>query len=269
MTKEEFKLRKAFYNLEKQYRPYFDVLTENQEIYPEYTGAITLDGYLNYRPDILFLGYNPTHGKYRDWNKDGAHLVYTGERPFGFFETGNARKNGQQWWKTNQTRGNSFPANIIDFLYQYAEESGIDPEYQTLKKPKWSNAIETKVMIMNIYPIATKSSKELMNLFTKMINNKAIPEIESCKEEWDVRKIFIHQAHHFIEDYVKPKAILCIGTQTISDYTWGIYQKKEEGILLAKDYPNMVGISRSGTWNTRAKVAAKFIANIVKQCDKH
>lgn len=48
MKKEELELRKAFYNLEKQYRPYFDLLTENQDIYSEYTGAITIDGYLNY-----------------------------------------------------------------------------------------------------------------------------------------------------------------------------------------------------------------------------
>ena len=265
MKKEELELRKAFYNLEKQYRPYFDVLTENQDIYPEYTGAITLDGYLNYKPDILFLGYNPAHGKYRDWNKDGAHLVYTGERPFGFFEVGNARKNGRQWWETNQARGNSFPANIIDFLYQYVAESGIDSEYQTFKRPKWSNGIESKIMAINIYPIATKSSKELMNLFKKMINNKAIPEIKSCEEEWDIRKIFIHQIQDFIADFIKPKAILCIGTQTISDYTWGKFQKKEGGIMISPDHPNMIGISRSGTWNTRAKIAAKLIADIVKQ----
>lgn len=265
MKKEELELRKAFYNLEKQYRPYFDLLTENQDIYSEYTGAITIDGYLNYKPDILILGYNPAHGKYRDWNKDGAHLVYMGERPFGIFEAGNARKNGRQWWETNQKRENSFPANIIDFLYQYIEELGIDSEYNTFKRPKWSRVIESKIMVMNIYPIATKSSEELINIFKKIINNKAIPEIKSCKDEWEIRKLFIHQIHDFVEKFIKPKAILCIGTKTISDYTWGEYQKKEEGIMVSPNYPNMIGISRSGTWNTRAKISAKLIADIVKQ----
>lgn len=35
--------------------------------------------------------------------------------------------------------------------------------------------------------------------------------------------------------------------------------------MISPNYPNMIGISRSGTWNTRAKIAAKLIADIVKQ----
>lgn len=264
MEKEEIELRKAFYDLEKIYRPYFDVLTENQDRYPEYKGAVTLNGYLNYQPDVLFLAYNPAHGKYRDYDKDGAHLVYAGERPFGFFEKGNSRKNGA-WWETNKAINHTFYANIIEFLYQYEKELGFDSEYSTHRRPAWSKGIENRIMIMNIYPIATQNGKALKILFGKMVTNKAIPEIEMCKEEWDVRKLFIHPLHQFIEHFVKPKSILCLGKETISDYTWGKSKEHEKGIFVAEDYPNIVGISRSGTWKYRAKTSAKLIADIVKQ----
>ena len=69
------KLRLAFYELEKQYRPYFDFFVENQEKYNEFRGGVTIDGYLNFEPELLLLGYNPAHGKYREWQYNDAHLV--------------------------------------------------------------------------------------------------------------------------------------------------------------------------------------------------
>lgn len=262
MKEEEKKLRREFYQLEKSYRPYFDFLTENQDDYSEYKGAVTIDGYLNYEPDILFLSYNPAHGKYQDCNKDGAHLVYTGERPFGLFEKGNARKEGR-WWETNKPICHKFCASNIDFIYAYQTEINGHSEYGTQKRPAWEN--EIKIMCLNIYPIATEDCANLINLFKKMKRNHAIPEIESLKDEWEIRKGFIYKMHKFIENFVKPKAILCLGKQTMSDYTWGKFKEEEDGIYKSNEYPNVVGISRSGTWTKRAQYAAKLVADIVKQ----
>ena len=266
MVVEEVLLRKAFFDLEKQYRPFLDFLTENQEIYPEYKGGVTIDGYLNYKPDVLILSYNPAHGKYRDWDKEGAHLVYMGERPFGFFERWNARKDGS-WWETDKPINNPFPANIVDFLYQYIAEFGVDSEYGTQKRPSWSwrYKIEDKIMALNIYPIATESCIDLKKLLNKMRVNKVLPDMEAYPDEWSIRKSFIYRIHRFIEEFVKPKAILCLGSQTISDYTWGKYEKQADGIFTSKTYPNIIGISRSGSWTNRAKEAAKLISEIVKQ----
>lgn len=267
MVAEEILLRKAFFALEKYYRPYLDFLTENQEVYSEYQGGVTIDGYLNYKPDILILSYNPAHGKYRDWNKDGAHLVYTGERPFGFFERGNARQNGN-WWETGKLIHNQFPANIVDFLYQYVAESGIDSEYGTSKRPLWADTIENKIMALNIYPIATESCADLKKLLNRMRVNKVLPDLETYPDEWSIRKSFVYRMHRFIEEFVKPKAILCLGSQTMSDYTWGKFEKQANGIFASKTYPNIIGISRSGNWTYRAKEAAKLISVIVKQNDE-
>lgn len=268
MVVEEVLLRKAFYDLEKWYRPFFDFLTENQETYPEYKGGVTIDGYLNYEPDVLILSYNPAHGKYRDWDKEGAHLVYTGERPFGFFEKSNARKKGS-WWETDKPVEHPFLANIVDFLYQYVTELGIDSEYGTQKCPLWSWSdeynFEKRIMIMNIYPIATESCIDLKRLLNKMRVNNVLPNMDTYSDEWSIRKSFIYKMHRFIEGFVKPKTILCLGSQTISDYTWGNYEKQAGGIFTSKTYPNIIGISRSGTWTNRAKEAAKLISEIVKQ----
>ena len=95
-------LRRAFYELEKAYRPYFDLFVANQDkYYTEFKGGVTIDGYLNAEPDILMLGYNPAHGKYREYSYSNVHLVNQGERPFGFSEWGSVRQNGH-WWELNK-----------------------------------------------------------------------------------------------------------------------------------------------------------------------
>ena len=120
ISNEEKELRMAFYQLEKFYRPLIDFLTEQQDRYIDYKGSTTINSYLCYKPDVLILGYNPAHGKYNDWNKDGAHLIYTGERPLGIFEWGNANKGGE-WYEMNKPVGNSYPRNILEFLFQFAK----------------------------------------------------------------------------------------------------------------------------------------------------
>lgn len=270
MLQEEIALRQAFYALEKSYRPYFDVLTENQNIYSEYKGAVTINGFLNFKPDILLLSYNPAHGLYRDWNKEQSHLVYTGERPFELFEWGLARQGGH-WYETNKPQNHTFLANCIEFFYEYHAQITGHNEYDTQKKPSWWHSkdgnFDTKLVTLNIYPFGTDNCDALTKLFKKMKENNVLPEFKQLKNEWEIRKGFIRKMHEFIENYVKPKAILCLGTQTTSDYLWGQYQDKGNGIYINKNYPNIVGISRSGNWKNRAKVAAKMIAKINNEKD--
>lgn len=279
MKEGEKQLRLEFYKLEQFYRPYFDYLTEHQDEYPDYKGAVTIDGYLNYEPEVLLLSYNPANGKYRDWNKDGAHLVYTGERPFALFDKNHARINRDpekdaEWWETDQKRHFSFLASTIDFIYAYKKamnDGHID--YEKHKRPIWANKIEEQIMCLNIYPIATKNCTGLKRVFTK-ISKHTIPEIESKNNEWEIRKVFVSKMHSFIEGYVKPKAILCLGKQTISDYTYGKFEEiididvdgvyRGKCINEAEDYTNIIGIDRSGSWTKRAEKAGELIAEIVK-----
>jgi hypothetical protein len=143
-TNEYQELRSAFYQLEKEYRPYFDLLVKNQgKKYTEFRGGVTLDGYLNYNPDILLIAYNPEHGLHREWEYDKGHLVNMGERPFSIFQRWNARKNGE-WWEIEKKRCNRFPANIIELLFSYEEALGKDIGH-VLKTPhKWVDHIEKK-----------------------------------------------------------------------------------------------------------------------------
>ena len=264
LSKEEIDLRLAFYQLEKFYRPLFDLITEQQDKYREYKGSTTIDSYLCYRPDVLILGYNPGNGKYHDWNKEGAHLVYTGERPLGIFEWGNANKGA--WYEMSKPVNNSYPKNILEFLYQYAELRKWCKEDKAFECPTWMDKAERKIMMMNLYPIGTKDGATLRLLFTKLINENRIPYVGKFSSEWDLRKFLLIKLHQFIEQYVKPKSILCLGKSTISDYTWNNYaESKYKSVFIGKNYTNVVGVSRSGTWTNRAKKAAFIINDILNR----
>lgn len=262
MVNNDTALRKAFYELELEYRPFFDYLMDHQEEYAEFKGALTIDGYLNFNPDVLVLGLNPAHGPYREWKKHYP-LVYMGERPFELFKPWNARKGN--WWEVAKPINNAYPANTIEFWYSLQSELGINSEYGTNTKPPWYNdRFEESIMTMNLYPIATENGRQLKELFKKMIDMSAIPEIADRANEWDVRKMFVYLMHRFIESYVKPKAIVCLGTQTMSDYCWNNYIDAGKGVLLSSKYPNVVGIKRVGNWSKCARKAAEKVATILK-----
>jgi len=262
ISQEEKDLRMAFYQIEKLYRPMFDLFTDNQIEFPEYKGSLTIDSYLCYQPDILILGYNPGHGKYHDWSKDGAHLVYTGERPLGIFEWGNANKDGA-WYEMRKPVNNSYPKNILEFIYKFASIQGWG-EGDYITRPKWSNKIERRIMLMNLYPFGTEDVEKLHRLFSKIISQAKDLYDNKFDDEWAVRRFLLYKLHHFVENNVKPKAILCLGRSTISDYTWGQFGVcKYEGIFVGNNYRNVVGISRSGTWTDRARNAAKVVSEII------
>lgn len=261
---EEKEMRMAFYQLEKFYRPLFDLLTENQDLYPKYKGGLTIDSYLCYQPDVLILGYNPRHGKYHDWQKEGAHLVYTGERPFGAFEYGNANKNGK-WYELSLPHKNSYPRNIVEFVFQLAEEQKRENLNAKNQRPSWANFVESKIMKMNLYPFGTKDEAAMRSLFSQVISSKRTLYQKPFNNEWALRKYLLDELHHFIDEKVRPKSILCLGKATISDYCGMISKSQYEGVYVSKKYPNVIGVSRSGTWTSRVKNAAKLINEIINR----
>ncbi|MBQ3832451.1 MAG: hypothetical protein II815_04685 [Bacteroidales bacterium] len=265
MEIEEKELRLAFYQLEKFYRPLFDFYTEHQEEIPQYKGSVTINSYLCYQPDVLILGYNPGHGKYHDWNKDKAHLVYTGERPLGVFEYGNANKNGK-WYELNKSTHNPYPRNIVEFIFQLAKENKWENSEAENRRPTWANSVENRIMQMNLYPIGTKDSAALRKLFSDEL--KLMEELFSNKfdNEWAFRKFLLTKLHNFIDNKVKPKTILCLGKSTMSDYCWSCFEESQyKEVFVSKMYSNVVGVSRSGTWDGRIKNAAKLISEILSK----
>ena len=90
---------------------------------------------------------------------------------------------------------------------------------------------------------------------------QALSFFRDWQKEWDFRKSLLYLIHNFIENYVQPQKILCLGQSTIEDYVWGkenIYIIGDD-IFHSKNYPNVYGISRSGTWSERARRVAKLI----------
>ena len=264
-TNENRELRKAFYQLEKEYRPYFDLFVENQDKYTEFTGGVTLDGYLNYNPDILLLAYNPAHGLHREWEYKKGHLVNMGERPFSIFQRWNARENGE-WWEIEKERCNDFPANVIELLFSYEEALGKNAERGTKSSPKWFNGFEEKIMVLNLYPFGTNHSKELQSIFKRIIDDPNFTERDAYTAEcteWDVRKHFVKLMRDFIFTYIKPKSIICLGVSTISDFTYGEYHKLSGGLYESNENKKIIGINRRGNWTTRAKEAGKKVAELV------
>ncbi|MBB1538412.1 MAG: hypothetical protein HG458_003730, partial [Prevotella sp.] len=81
------------------------------------------------------------------------------------------------------------------------------------------------------------------------------------------RRHFVYMLHQFIEQYVKPKCIVCLGKQTISDYTYGEDKEYEDekGLYYSDTYTNVIGISRSGIWTSRAQKAGKLAFEIVQK----
>ena len=254
MNKEEKELRLAFHHLEKTYRPFVDFMIEHQESYPEFKGAVTLDGFLIYNPKLLILSYNPGRGKYNEWDKSGAHLANYGERPPGVFEWNSARKNGN-WWEVNKKINNDFPANVVEFLYAYM---GIERGTKIMD-------IEKEVMFLNLYPMATENIDAFKRMLRALLKDSDFRKTTAFhtdwQKEWDFRKSLLYLIHNFIENYVQPQKILCLGQSTIEDYVWGkenIYIIGDD-IFHSKNYPNVYGISRSGTWSERARRVAKLI----------
>ena len=272
MTDSELRseLRLAFYKLEKEYRPYFDLFVEHQGKYKEFKGGVTIDGYLNLTPDILILGHNPAHGKYREYGYKGQHLVNQGERPFGFFEYGEAYQSGK-WWERNKTIKSPYYANIIELLYSFAEASPENSVYKTAQKsedkanskPAWGDIIEKKIFSIFLYNFVTDGIYNLTVLFEKLRKDSDFPNNTVFKEEWDVRRHLIHILRQFIGGYVKPKCIVCLGQLTMSDYTYGECEEYGDGLYRSKKYTNVIGVHRSGTWTKRAREAGRLASEIV------
>jgi|GEM_PF-707839 hypothetical protein len=264
-TTERRKMRKAFYQLEKEYRPYFDLLVENQDRYIEYKGGVTLDGYLNYEPEILLLGYNPSHGLGREYMYKEAHLVNMGERPFSLFKFGNTRKEAKWWDRSKpQTKGHGYLTNTIELLFSYEEALGKGINCNDKSRPEWACNIEKEIMVLNLYPFGTHKSKDLRSMFRKIVTDPDFVYRDSYTTEWKLRRHFIKIMRDFIFNSVKPKCIICLGKETISDFTYREFEEKKD-YYVSEKHKNVIGFSRKGSWEKRAKEVGKKAAEIVKQ----
>lgn len=263
MTKEELRIR--FYEIQKEYRPIMDILTEKQYDYPEYLGFDASPSKLIYKPKVLFLGYNPAGGK--DWRRLDAqhnpHLFlwpHLNEEKIFFFKENSARKQNAKWFELDKPVNNKFPRQMIDLMYELATLVYPDRSNQkgTNKEPFWADDFENSMMFMNLYPVATKDGEDMISLFKRVIQQTDIPV--SCKEnEWHLRMYFIGITHQMVR-LIAPKLIVCMGSQTFHDYTYSPrYSHSINEIFTDPRYNNLIGFSRKGAWDVNIPNIAKTI----------
>lgn len=261
--------REQFYALQRKYKPIIDILTDKQKIYIEkyrFKGIITGASPFIYRPQILFLGYNSSGGE--NWEKLRENIPLEprlNEDKLMFFKWNSARKKSE-WYALNQHVNNAFPHKIIDLLYElatlvYPERNN---EKGTNQEPFWAKNMANSLMSMmyiNLYPIATPDGNSLIKLLSRLKKEEGIPPECYKKKEWNLRKYMVEIMRQMV-NVIEPKVIVCMGSQTFHDYTYT--ERKHHSIndiLTHEKYPNVIGFSRKGAWETNIPNIAKAIYN--------
>ena len=242
-----------------------DILTEKQyePSYQLYRGFDASPSKLIYRPDILFLAYNPSGGVDYWRLNHHPHLFlwpHLNERELMFFGKNAARKGGE-WYELDKEENNSFPRQIVDLLYVLASMKypGKDNERGTNKKPFWADDFKNSMVYLNLYPIATEDGDKLVRLFRKLHKDKDLSM--NFKNEWQLRMYFINIMHKMVS-LISPKVIVCMGAQTFHDYTYSERCNHTiNEIMTDAKYDNLIGFSRRGAWDGNIDNIAKAIAD--------
>lgn len=228
--------------IENKYLPIIHILESNSPYKKLYKGAITIQSKININPDILFLGINPGEGPFRElYPKNGDDnakkfpkriLDYPDTSKnlnLDWLKKGNARGefieekwHGYDWFETTEKINNSFPSRMINILFSYTEKLYEDKKYQ--KKDLVDiieNDIHNRIIYTNIYPIATKSIKELKEIFSLLSKEKNIAELIGTKEKVTptIVKNFFRQRMIDSINAINPKIIVLLGHSAYRDLT--------------------------------------------------
>lgn len=278
---ENLTLFNKYLEIEKELYSIKDFLEENREIdkYKTlYKGFITIQSPLIFKPDILFLGINPGQGAFienrnnkikaspirlfdpkvkteLDWYKDGNAR--------GFSE--NKKWHSHKWYETKQRINNRFVVNMIDVLYKVSQLQFPDKISENDEEPFWFKSFGQNIMFTNLYPIATKDTKDLNKIFKYFSKEQKIFShfgFSKPVKKWDIQRSFIRNIEKTVE-LVQPKVIVCIGTQAFNDFTFTTKKKNKKVFRGEKgDFP-VIGFNRSGNWsNLTTDIATAIFDNM-------
>jgi len=277
-----------YLEIEKELYPIKDFLEHNKnnsKYKSKYKGFITQLGPVIYQPDILFIGINPGQGAFIENFKNGikeppVKMFNPNQNiELDWFKDGNARadKNKKvfkafKWYEKNKRINNIFVAKMIDLLYSIAEER-YSENTDNNQEPNWYKSFGQKIMVTNLYPIATKNTKDLMAIFDSLSQEKELKNywIKSLGNKkrinnWIVRKYFIKRVYEIV-NLTLPKIIVCIGMTSYNDFTFSPPRKKNktnnEKIKINTEIKNVncpiIGFSRKGNWSKLIPEIAKEI----------
>lgn len=265
--------------IENRYLPIIEILENKSEYKELYKGFMTFQSEINSNPDMLFLGINPGDGAFNENNKKNSsskkivfpkriisEAAYLKDLKLDWFKKGVSRGESIEkkwfaydWFENKKKINNSFPARMIELLYSYTEK--LHPDKKTRRKDIIDiieNQIQNKIVYTNIYPIATKSIKELNEILNKLSKEKSIEKIigSNDKATPSVLKNFFRQRTIDFINEINPKVIVLLGHTAYQDLTLlNDYKGKKvikNQIQLRKNNPikyKIISFSRQGNWS--------------------
>lgn len=207
-------LQQKYMEMSKDIVAILDDMNNNWSQYPDYLGWLDLNSPIVAHPDILFIGINPGPGRFIQWNWDDAkqRLFEPSKRKLPedyptlwrshieWLKPNNARKEGE-WWDANKKKFNHYPYYMCELLVRiYRHEN----PYPATSRKELSGIFENKVMVTNLYPMATFDIRCLNNLIGSYKDKTRI----------DIRKICCNHIARLIE-LVNPRSVVLLG-DTIS-----------------------------------------------------
>ena len=248
--------------------------------FEEYKGFQTFNSTIVFNPEILFLGINPGFGAFNELNNGNSIKIKYPNRLAGsldmldWYKPGNARgysKNGDwisvEWYRRDIKKVNNiFVRNMIDLLFETARHLSSDwiMDAESSMLPPWYNGWGNRIMFMNMYPIATKTTKELYVILNRMVKDNTL---ESCwdgikgpLDNWKIRRFFIYKVYQTIQ-LLQPKVIVCLGMSAYNDFMFRREKKqliKDKKTIEGVAYP-VVGFSRKGAWGARVTEISRLI----------
>lgn len=206
-------LQQQYYDMSKDIVSTLNDIKANWDQYPDYLGWLDLNSPIIENPDILFIGINPGPGRFVQWNWDNwdnnkKHLIDPLKKKLPddyptlwrshieWLKFNNARKDGE-WWDFNKKKYNHYQYYMCELLVRIYRN---DYPYPSVSRQKLTSIFEKKIMVTNLYPMATFDIRGLYNII----------RLYRSKNHINVSEICCNHITKLIE-LVSPRCIVLLG----------------------------------------------------------
>lgn len=226
--------------IENRYLPIIKILETNALYKSLYKGFISIQSKFTDDSPILFLGINPGEGAFRELNAKEPTIpnfprrtisdpIYLKNLTLDWSKKGVARGesinkkwHAYDWHDQTKKARNPFPARMMDLLYSCTDKLHSHKKYQRKELIDiMENDMQNKVIYTNICPIATKSVKELNQIFNLLSKEKSIGELIGTKTKVTPAMVsnFFRQRAIDLIIATNPKVIVLLGHSAYKNLT--------------------------------------------------
>lgn len=269
--------------IENKYLPINELLEDKiflESIKSEYRGFITANNPSITKARILFIGINPGDGafnelnpKYNSEQSRNDEIKYpkrlfsnSNYNQIDWLKDGNARGEkidktwkAYKWFETDKKINNTFVKRMIEFFITF---------YGDINKSNYAqieNRINSEIFYWNLYPIATKTTKELDIILKKIVlrnvqvNGKVTTNLNELKN-------FFRQRTIDLIEKIRPDVIICLGNQAFKDLTNSNpkFDLKNSNLqfnikfrIESSETYKVYNVSRKGNWEKKIKNLGK------------